>query len=111
MNTEARMLDEEPNLSEGILAELFADERPPTKEERLELWRLRRQIASGQVVQIRGADLEDDGGRMLVSVLLVAIGFVLGLMAHGLYRWLFPAGFLAVTATELLTQIQGYGGC
>lgn len=100
--------------SEAILDDLFVNERPLTKEERLELWRLRRRVAEqgpGQVIHIRRTDLEDDGGEMLVSILLVMIGFIMGLMAHGLYRWLFSSGFLAVTVTELLTQIQEIGGC
>lgn len=106
------MLNEEPNMSEELLADLFANERPLTKEERLELWHLRRRVAQpGRAIQIRSTDLEDDGGEMLVSILLVMIGFVMGFIAHGLYRWLFPAGFLAVTATELLTQFQDVGGC
>lgn len=111
------MLDEESNLnSEALLSELFAHELPLTDEDRLELWRRRREASQyrpGEFIQIRSTDLEDGPG-----ILVGLIWMLCGIASWEILRWgwqfIRPLLFtvLAVTAPDLIGALQADpGGC
>lgn len=68
------MLDEEPNLNnDALLSEMFANECPLTDEDRLELWRRRRECSPGQIIHIRSTDV-DKGPGLAVGLVWMALG-------------------------------------